>query len=68
MKKPGKKKRAAEKVVKAIYLYGNYRVDSRGPYGMLVDALKDLHPQAAEAVMDGTDLREVIDRFFPEEP
>jgi hypothetical protein len=30
----------------------NYRVDSRGPYGCLLDALRKLSPEVAQEVVD----------------
>lgn len=42
--------RAAERLVSAMYLYPNYRVDSRGPRGCIADALEIISPEVlAEA-------------------
>ena len=38
---------AVKSLVTALYLYPNYRVDSRGPYGLVLDAIQAIDPGAA---------------------
>lgn len=41
------------KLVACLYLYPNYRVDSRGPYGLILDAIEDLDPEVAKRLKEG---------------
>jgi hypothetical protein len=43
----GKEIDAVEKLVTALYLYPDCRLDSRGPYGCVLDAIEALDPEAA---------------------
>lgn len=52
---------AAEKLIKILWLYPNYRVDSRCPMGLLVDAIDALAPDLAERLRAGEDPSDLID-------
>lgn len=41
---------AAEALVRCLYLYGGYTVNSRGPAGCIIDALKIVAPDVADDV------------------
>jgi len=46
----------AEKLVRCVYLYGGYDVNSRGPQGCILDALEAIAPDIAKQVReDGWD-------------
>lgn len=53
--------RAAQAILRCFYLYNHYRVDSRGPSGLLLDALEVLDPAAAQRFRDGTDAGDLLD-------
>jgi hypothetical protein len=64
-------KDATRCLLAAFSLYGNYRVDSRGPMGLLQDAIDDIDPAiGAEIRASGEDIatisREIIDREVAE--
>ena len=42
----------AEKLVRCMYLYGGYNVNSRGPSGCIMDALDAIAPDIAKQVRD----------------
>lgn len=44
---------AAERLIRLLYLYPNYRVDSRGAMGLVIDALAVLAPDLAERLREG---------------
>lgn len=58
-----KSKEAARRLLTAFYLYSGYRLDSRGPSGCIMDALKLLHPKAHKMMADGEDAADVLKRF-----
>jgi hypothetical protein len=62
-KKPSRKDlhKAAQKLLFALAIYPNYRVDSRGPRGCLLDALDVLDPKAAAKLRDGQDAHDLLD-------
>jgi len=41
-----------KKLVTCLWLYPNYRVDSRGPYGLILDAIEDLNPKIAKRLKE----------------
>lgn len=50
---PDAVREAAERLLTLLYLYPNYRVDSRGPSGLVVDALDVLAPDLADRLREG---------------
>lgn len=42
-------------LIKCFYLYPNYRVDSRGPSGLILSVLDRTSPQMAKRIRDGED-------------
>jgi hypothetical protein len=52
-----------EKLVFAFHVYPNYRVDSRGPAGLLMDIIKDLRPDVAEVIVEES-ADEAYSKFF----
>ncbi len=60
--------RAAERLVFALYIYPNYRVDPRGPSGCIMEALKVLHPAAHRALANGEYAGNVHDWFESSAP
>jgi hypothetical protein len=59
--------RAAEALVKALYLYGGYSVTSRGPAGCIMDALDIVAPDVASALRDGAEASDVYQERWSEE-
>lgn len=57
----------AERVMYAFHIYPNYRVDSGGPYGCLMEILRAVRPDIAEAFSDDGDANRVYARFFDSE-
>jgi len=49
------KKDAAQDLLRCLWLYPNYRVDSRGPYGLILDAIEKLDPEVAKKLREGED-------------
>jgi len=62
-----KKHEVAEHLFMCLWLYPNYEVGSRGPVGLLLDALDTLHPALAGKIREGEDLGELREKFFPDE-
>ncbi len=59
---------AAQKILHAMWLYPNYRLDSRGNLGFMMDAIELLRPDIALAIrQDNLDWHEALKRFFPED-
>ena len=48
---------AVEKLVTALHLYNGYKIDSRGPYGCLLDAIEELDSGGGEDAEGGTPRR-----------
>jgi hypothetical protein len=48
--KQKKAKDAAECLVRCLYLYGGYNVNSRGPLGCIMDALEIIAPDVADDI------------------
>jgi hypothetical protein len=46
------KAKALSKLLTAVYLYPNYRVDSRGPAGCILDAIEALAPEIGKALRE----------------
>lgn len=44
---------AVQALVRAMWLYQGYRVDSRGPVGCLIEAIEKLEPETARKIRDG---------------
>jgi hypothetical protein len=57
------KQAVAAKLFDCLWLYGNYEVDSRGPRGLLLDAIEALAPELAEPLRDGEDLSDIRGAF-----
>ncbi len=57
---------AAEALVRALWLYPHYRLDSRGPLGCIVDALKEIAPDVA-AELGEHDASDVYAKHWPDE-
>lgn len=55
-----------EKLVFCFHIYPNYRVDSRGPAGLLMDIIEDLRPDIAQVIRDES-ADEAYSKFFSEE-
>ena len=47
-------------LLNALYLYPNYRLDSRGPYGCVFDAIRQLDPATAKRLRDGEDAGQIL--------
>ncbi len=58
--------RAAERLVFALRIYPNYRVDSRGPLGCIYDALEVLAPDVVERLRNGEDVGDVHESMWPD--
>lgn len=58
--------RAAEALVRMLWLYPNYRVDSRGPSGLILDALNEIAPDVAKEIREGAEPRAIVQRRWPE--
>jgi len=56
---------AAHALIRMMWLYPNYRVDSRGPTGCILDALKRIAPDVA-AELENEDAADVCMRRWPE--
>ena len=56
---PDDASRLAELLVRMLWLYPNYRVDSRGPAGCIVDALEIVAPDIAAQLKDGVSVRDI---------
>lgn len=50
------------KLIDCIWLYGGHRVDSRGPYGLILDAIQGLDPETAERLRNG-ELSEIVEEI-----
>jgi hypothetical protein len=59
--------RAARLIATIPYLYGGYTMKDRGPVGLLLDALRILHPEAREAFDRTGDWDAVFAEFYSEE-
>jgi len=57
---------AAERLVFALHIYPNYRVDSRGPAGCIMRALEAIAPDVAAELL-ARDANEVYDRYWTED-
>lgn len=57
----------AEKLMLAFHLYGGYKVNSRGPSGLLLDAIGRVRPDVSAALRESGDAGDVYERFFGEE-
>lgn len=57
--------RVVQKLLTALWLYPNYRVDSRGPSGLIFDIIEDLRPDIAQEMGDEA-LDAILERHFPE--
>jgi len=55
-----------EKLVFCFHIYPNYRVDSRGPSGLLMDIIENLRPDVAEVIRE-VDADEAYSKFFSED-
>lgn len=49
----------AELLVRMLWLYPGYRVDSRGPAGCIMDALDIVAPDVAAEIRDSVDVHQV---------
>lgn len=47
-------------LVKCFYLYPNYRVDSRGPSGLILDVLQKTSPRVAQRIRAGEDTADLF--------
>lgn len=56
---------AAHALVSMMWLYPNYRVDSRGPIGKIMDALRRIAPDVY-AELENEDAADVCMRRWPE--
>jgi len=56
----GKKKDAAQDLLECLWLYPNYRVDSRGPYGLILDAIEKLDPETAKKLREGENVADFV--------
>jgi len=56
---------AAERLVFALYIYPNYRVDARGPLGCIMDALRAIAPEVAAEICESSP-DEVHQRRWPD--
>lgn len=52
-------------LLRMMWLYPNYRVDSRGPSGCLMEAIELLDPPTAERLRNGTWRREMYGHIDP---
>jgi hypothetical protein len=59
--------RAARLIATVPYLYSGYEVGSRGPIGLILDALAILHPEARAAFDDTHDWDAVFADFYSED-
>lgn len=57
----------AHKLVKALFLYPNHNVQSRGPYGLILDALALLHPDAHHDLTEDKAPGYVLEEYFEDE-
>jgi len=55
-----------EKLVFCFHIYPNYRVNSRGPSGLLMDIIENLRPDVAEVIRE-VDADEAYSKFFSED-
>lgn len=58
---------AVRDLLHIMWLYPNYRVDGRGPWGGLVDALDELMPGVAARIREGEDVGDILGKDFPKE-
>lgn len=58
---PNAAHQAAQMILKTFWLYDGYRVDSRGPQGLLLDALDLLDPSLAQRYRDGEAAGDLLD-------
>jgi len=56
---------AVQELVTALYLYPNYRVDSRGPRGCLLRAIRELDPQIHQELINSS-ADEVFQKHYAE--
>lgn len=52
--------RVTEHLLRALWLYPHYNVASRGPYGLIVEAIDEVAPGAAEMLRDGREPHDVM--------
>jgi hypothetical protein len=65
MANPASVRDAVGDLLFALRIYPNYRLDSRGPYGCVMDAVQRLMPEAATLLRDvGVDVAHA--RLFPD--
>jgi hypothetical protein len=63
---PGSEDDAVEALVRCLYLYPNYKVDSRGPIGCIYDALDEMAPEIKAMICEkGADA--VYQEFWSED-
>lgn len=58
--------KAAEHLVFALYIYGGYIINSRGPLGCIMDAIKAIAPEVHAELLE-SDASEVHNRRWSEE-
>jgi len=52
---------AVQTLLKIVWLYSGHKVDSRGPIGLLLDAITILEPQTAQLIHEGIDWADLIE-------
>jgi len=57
------KKAAVDKLLHLLHLYTGHKVDSRGPYGLILDTIEELNPKVAKGLRNG----EPPDKFMKKE-
>lgn len=57
--------KAAECLVRALWIYAGHKIDSRGPLGCIMDALRAIAPEVAAEIC-ATDAWAVYKRRWPE--
>lgn len=50
------------KLIDCIWLHSSYSVDSRGPYGLILDAIEGLDPETAKRLRNG-ELSDIIEEI-----
>lgn len=56
---------AAKKLVFALYIYGGYPINSRGPSGCILDALEVIAPHIRADLSNGLDPAQVHELHWP---